>query len=240
MNAKMGEALGRLIKPKARDYENKRKAYLVRLISRMEDAPPAYNSLSKEYWEEVDQHVSQLERTAGTVTRIFAEGVPGKGEDAKVGFQNYSPDAWNVVKPRIDDGATFERMEDDDLFGEMVDWTRLFSLPFVSRKVAETVHSFYTEVATKRSAYHIQTLNDSVKESEAALIFVGTPDLSIPEDMERFVVSPPSFDRLERWMKQKAQELNKEAAAPQRKPEPQRTRKEEKGKRSSGGLWIPD
>ncbi len=246
MNKEKDNKLGQITKPKAEMFMTKRKLYIVRLVGSTQHTPEEYEALCREYWREVDEHLSQLETRVGTVAKVFAEGITGKGEDARVSLERSNALAWIMVKPRLETGAAFEQLEDTELLLQMIDWGRCLDAPFASRKVAEKIHSFFTEVTSKRASFHIDALNKGINGTEAALLLTTSPDINLPKNIERFVISPPSLDKLERWMREEMERVQREMKNQQTKEDQQvnadtKTRQERRStKRTESGLWIPD
>ena len=238
-----GKVLGKVVRPAAGDVMLKRKAYIVSLVPPNQGVNnPKYGTLNSNYWKEVNAHLAQLEAKAGVVRKIFAEGIPGDGENARVSMSNAYPESKTVFEPRLKAGAVFARAEDEELLAEVIDWTRFMETPFASRKVADSASAFYTEATSKRKAAQINLLDQGIGEAEAALLFVGSTDINLPNGVERYVVSPPSLDRLMKWLEQEAlrarEQLLSQQQARATRPEQPDTPSSTPGK-SEGGLWLP-
>ena len=130
--------------------------------------------------------------------RVFAEGVIGRGDDAMLMVQQSNPGAVQLIRQRVSAGAVFEEFEDADLFGQVIDWGRCLQSGLINRTVADTIQAHYTEAADKRITHLQNRLAEGILESEAALLLGGDPNINLPEGVERFVVSPPELDELER------------------------------------------
>jgi hypothetical protein len=223
------------------DLMTKRKAYIVPFIQPSPQAPEGFTELFNAYWDAVDAQISGLEAKIGVVKRIFAEGVLGKGDDALLMLEQTNRQAWRLAKSRVDAGARFDEYEDAELFSEVIDWGRCLSVGFVSQGVANAVSASYQDAAGRRQRQLDQRLEEGLQEGEAALILSGTTDMKLPDGVERFLVSPPELDALERWIRQvneAARRAAEEAAArgqapgqaPEEPPEPSG---------SSSQLWTP-
>lgn len=223
---------------KTGDIFSKRKVYLVPLIQPSPQAPEGFAERFKAYWEAVDKQVSGLEVKAGIVMRIFVEGVVGRGDDASLMLERANPEAYRIVKPRLDAGAVFDDFEDQELFGELVDWGRCLTLPFISQKVAETVSQSYTNVADKRRLHLETRISDGILDSEAVLLLSGASDIKFPDDVERFVVAPPELDQLERWVRAANDAIRKEAENKTEREVQENEKKPESPTES--GLWTPN
>lgn len=238
------EELGNVGKSPAGDILTSRKVYMVTLVQPSPGAPDGFEERYNAYWNAVEQQVSQLESKAGTVMRIFAEGVIGRGDDAMLMVQQSNPGAHRLVRQRVSAGAVFEEFEDTDLFGQVIDWGRCLQSGLINRTVADTIQAHYTEVADQRIT-HLQTrLEEGILESEAALLLGGDPNIALPEGVEKFVISPPELDELERWVQQaneaiRQQMAEEQAQAAAGEPPPGAADQGGGDGGSDSGLWTP-
>lgn len=209
------EDLGSVGKAEAGDILTSRKVYLVTMVQPSPGAPNGFEEMYDKYWNAVEEHLSQLEAKAGVVTRVFAEGVIGRGDDAMLMVQQSNPGAHRLVRQRVSAGAVFEEFEDTDLFGQVIDWGRCLQSGLINRTVADTIQEKYTEASDKRIA-HLQTrLEEGILESEAAVLLSGDQNITLPEGVERFVISPPELDALERWVQQANEAIRQQMAEEQ-------------------------
>ncbi len=222
-----------------------RKAYIVPFIQPSAQAPEGFDELFNAYWQAADQQISGLEARSGVVKRIFAEGVLGKGDDAMLMLEQTNRQAWHMVKARVDAGARLDEYEDAETFAEVIDWGRCMQVGFVSQGVANDVSASYQDAASRRQRNLDQRLEEALQPGEATLILSGTTDIKLPDGVEKFLISPPELDALERWIRQVNEAARHAAeqaqasgqpgqAAPPAPPPPT----EESGD-SSGGLWTP-
>ena len=130
------EELGSIGKTAAGDILMSRKVYIVTMVQPSPGAPDGFEERFNAYWNAVDEQLSQIEARAGTVVRVFAEGVIGRGDDAMLMLQQSNPVAHRVVRQRVSAGAVFEEFEDSDLFGQVIDWGRCLLVGLISKKVA--------------------------------------------------------------------------------------------------------
>lgn len=223
------------------DLLTRRKAYIVPFIQPSPQAPEGFTKLFDAYWTAVDRQISGLEAKAGVVKRIFAEGVLGKGADALLMLEQTNTQAWRMVKTRVDSGARFDEYEDAELFSEVIDWGRCLSVGFISQGVANAVSASYQDAAMRRQRQLDERLEEALQEGEAALILSGSTDLKLPDGVERFLVSPPELDALERWIRQvndAARRAAEEGDARGRRPG-QAPPEPPKQDGSTSKLWTP-
>lgn len=240
----MAEELGNLGKVPSGDIMTSRKVYMVTLVQPSPGAPDGFEDIYNRYWDAVEEQVSQLEAKAGTVMRIFAEGVIGRGDDAMLMVQQSNPGAHRFVRQRVSAGAVFEEFEDTDLFGQVIDWGRCLQSGLINRTVADTIQAHYTEAADKRVSHLATRLSEGILESEAAVLLGGDPNIALPEGVEKFVVSPPELDELERWVAQANEAIRQQmadeqarAAAVEASAPPQG--QSDQGGSGGSGLWTP-
>jgi hypothetical protein len=120
-----------------------------------------------------------------------------------------------LVRQRVSAGAVFEEFEDTDLFGQVIDWGRCLQSGLINRTVADTIQEKYTEASDKRIAHLQKRLEEGILESEAAVLLSGDPNIALPEGVERFVISPPELDALERWVQQANEAIRQQMAQEQ-------------------------
>ena len=207
----MSQELGQIPRPEAGDVLGKRKAYIALLVPPSPNAPEGYEERFLAYWKSLDRHVSGLEAKAGPVRRIFVEGVSRGGQAGLNMMERSNPVAADLVTARIKAGAVFEPFEDEPLFAEVLDWGRCLQAGFASRKVAETVQTAFRNASAERQKHLQERLNSAVKPGEAALLLATRGDSVMPPaGMERFLVSPPELDELDRWVRAANEAIMKE------------------------------
>ena len=209
------EEIGSIGKATAGDILASRKIYLVTMVQPSSGAPDGFEQRYNDYWSAVEQQISNLETTAGTVNRIFAEGVIGRGDDAMLMVQQSNPGAHSVVRQRVSAGAVFEEFEDTDLFGQVIDWGRCLQGGLINQTVADEIQTKYTEASEKRSKHLLKQLNEGILESEAGLLLSGDPSIAIPDGVEKFLISPPELDGLQRWVQQTNEAIREQMAEEQ-------------------------
>ena len=93
-----------------------------------------------------------------------------------------------------------------------MDWERCLLIGFVSEKVASKVSEFYVEAAKKRHEFMAKKLEETLKDDEAGLLFIGEGHrLQFPSDIEVFSVFPPALDEIHRWLRDHAKNEEEEA-----------------------------
>ena len=216
-----------------------RSLFIVRLVQPFPGLE-GYDAMLSNYWAAVKAQLDRQAMTSGAIRRVFIETVTGRGEDAMVQLQQMNPQASTVVRGLAAAGAVVEEFEDAELLAELIDWGQCASQNLVSAKVRETVQSGQVEAAGARDEYLQKRLNDAIGDDDAAVVFAVSEQLPIPDRIERFIVSPPELDQLERWLRAKMEEARREMmerAEMQSRQAPDAGASG--GQPSSGGLWTP-
>ncbi len=201
----MAEELGKIEKPEAVKFKGKRKLFLVPLLFSWEDAPAEYAEKFNLYWQQVNEHLANLEAKIGKVMRVYHESVTVAAEDGLKILEKLNPSSCRIVRDKCQRGAQFEAIEDKELAEESVDWERLFLMGFISQKVARVVSEFFIEAARKRYEHIASALNETLKENEVAVLFIRENHMvQFPADIEVFSVAPPVLDEIHRWLRDRA------------------------------------
>ena len=104
----------------------------------------------------------------------------------------------------MEDAGTpvFEDFEDTDLFGQVIDSGRCLQVGLINQTVANEIQTKYTEASEKRGKHLLKQLDEGILESEAGLLLSGDPSITIPDGIEKFLISPPELVELQRWVQQ--------------------------------------
>ena len=200
----MAEQLGKIEKPEAKDFTSKRKLYLIPLIFSGEEAPPEYVAKFNLYWQQVSEHVANLEAKIGKVSHIYHESIILAGEDGLKAMEKLNHSSCHVAREKCQSGAVFEATEDKELAEESTDWERFLLMGFISQKVAEMVSQFYVEALKKRYEHVARRIDDTLKADEAGVLFIREGHMvQFPQDIEVFSVAPPALDEIHRWQRER-------------------------------------
>jgi len=199
---KKAKPLGKIEKPEAERYTGKRKLYLVPLIFSGKDAPDDYTAKFNLYWQQVSQHVANLEAKIGRVNHVYHESIVQAGENGLKALEKLNPASGQIARDKCQNGAVFEATEDQEQLEENIDWERCLLMGFISPKVAKTVSEAYVETFRKRYGHMAKIIDETLKDNEAGILFVREGHLvQFPQDVEVFSVSPPALDDVHRWQR---------------------------------------
>ena len=228
----MSEELGKISKPQADNVQLKRKLYLVQNIQNYFPDNSEFEVLLNEYWESISEQLDNLEKTAGSINKIYVEGIYQDYEIASKLLEENNKWCLNTISPRIKSGAEFGKIEDEGNYKELIDWTRIAQMGFVSENVKEITEKNYTEIINSRSKI-IQDEVDKLQSGEAALFLISSGSHKFPEDIEIFNVIPPSLDKMNRWITENQNTVNQAN-------EQQISQDENKGEENNkSNLWTP-
>ena len=195
-----------------------------------------YDTMLSNYWSAVKTQVDRHAMTSGPIKRVFIETVTGRGEDAVVQLQQMNPQGASLVRGLVASGAIVEEFEDTELLTELIDWGQCASQNLMSDKVRTVVQSGQIEAAGVRDDHLRKRLNDAIGDDETSVVLAVSAQLPIPDRIERFIVSPPELDQLERWLREKMEEARREMME---RAQQQASGGTAEGQSSSGGLWTP-
>ena len=244
----MQEEIGKINKPHADKVIGKKKAFICVLLQAPQEASKELHDLIFNYWEAVDKNISNLEEKTGVVNKIFVEGIPGSGEDVAINLKEASIGAWNITEERKKTGAKFSELENLEILQKVIDWSKCLNSGLTNRSVAEKISEELKNESQARIDFIKSSLDKNLEDGESAIIFTGNQEISIPEDVEKFIISPPELDLVAQWVK-KAQEAMEaqmkeqyeaqakaQAAASSQKDETSNSSSE----KPDSGLWTPN
>ena len=229
----MSEELGKINKPQADNVQLKRKLYLVQNIQNYFPDKNEFEVLLNEYWESISEQLDNLEKTAGRINKIYVEGIYQDYEIASKLLEENNKWCLNTISSRIKSGSEFGKIEDENNYKELIDWTRIAQMGFMSENVKEVTEKNYTEIINSRTKI-IQDEIDTLKNGEAALFLISSGSHKFPEDIEIFNVIPPSLDKMNRWITEN-QNVNNEV----KEQQGNQNQNEEGEENNKSNLWTP-
>lgn len=195
--------LGQIQRPNVDEFGDKRKLYCVANIYPIEDAPDDYKELVNKYWDEVVLQIEKLE-SAGRARKIFCELISEKSDEAVNLLNKINERVYRAIKQRMDEGDTLIPLESNEIFGPYTDWGNCLRVVF-TKEVFTKVLEFFVEASEKRAAHIVKLIDDNLAEAEAGLLIMKDEDrarLQFPKDIEVFLITPPSYDDIVRWMRE--------------------------------------
>lgn len=200
--------LGQIERPPAESFEKKRKLYCVPDVYPIKDAPEDYKGLVEKYWSEVTEQLERLE-IAGKIKKIFCENIADQGEKAFDTLAKFNELAFRIVRKKVDEGAVIFPIESQEIFSPFLDWANCLNV-VRTKEVFVKILEFYRELAEKRLQHAAEIINGSLAAGEAGLLIMRDEDrvrLQFPSDIEIFLVTPPSYDDIHRWFREKMEDM---------------------------------
>jgi hypothetical protein len=203
--------LGQIDRPNAEDFAGKKKLYCVANIYAIEDAPEDYKKLVDKYWDEVVQQIEKIE-AAGKIKRIFCELIYQEGDDALNMLMKINERIPQIIRNKSEEGGVLIPLENKEILGTYTDWGNCLRVVF-TREVFKRVLEFYTDAAEKRLQHIMNLIESKLLEAEAGLLIMKDEDrskLQFPKDIEVFLITPPSYDDIMRWFRERMSRAPKE------------------------------
>ena len=200
--------IGKIEKPEAESFAEKKKLYCVPNVYPLRDAPEEYKKLFDTYWDEVAQQLEKLE-TIGKIRKIFHENISVQGDEALDLLSKINERALQIIKGKIMEGAVLLPIETEDIFGSYMDWGNCLQV-VRTKSVFDKIFGFYTESFKKRTEHILNVIESSLSEKEAGLLIIKDEDrvrLQFPQDIEVFLVTPPSYDSILKWIRNRLKEM---------------------------------
>ncbi len=199
--------LGQIEKPEAAAFLAKRKLYCVSNVYPLKDAPRDYTKLFERYWDEAAEHLERIE-AAGKVRKIFCENITMSGEEALGVLAGINEKALQIVKKKIGEGAVLLPVEKDEIIGPFLDWANCLTV-VRTKEVFSKVVEFYSALLDRRLQHAKEVIEGNLLEGEAGMLIMRDEDrmrLQLSPDIEVFLVTPPSYDDILKWFREKMKE----------------------------------
>jgi len=196
--------IGKIEKPQAEEFSGKRKIYCVANVYPAKESESDYHALVSKYWDEVAQQLEKVE-AAGKAGKIFCEMVYQQGDEALDIVGNLNKHMVGIIKRKLSEGSKLIPIEDPDILGPYTDWGNCLRVVF-TQVVFSKILEFYKEFSEKRIQQILTVIDKNLDESEAGVLFMKDEDRSriqFPKDIEVFLITPPSYDDIMRWFRER-------------------------------------
>ena len=219
----MSTPITQLPKPGAEQYKNEKKLFLVPNFMMPPGIPDEGQKLREDYWSEVRENITNLERSLGSISKIFHEPVASEDEKGMEIVEQINPKASSFIKALHQSNAKLEALEDQEILQESMEWSQLITTQhsFSSKKVQEFFSTTiapkalegYRESTENRSKNIIDKISSSLQQNEVGILFIREDHgFQFPADIKIFYVAPRALDALKRWIEDqmRAPSLNQE------------------------------
>ncbi|MFC2006703.1 hypothetical protein ACFLUQ_00855 [Chloroflexota bacterium] len=105
------------------------------------------------YWSQVENHLSDLESKMGKVNRIYHELIPAGGEDGIKAKEELNDRSYQIIKDRLEKGASLEETEDREILTEFMDWNKCLFIGLQNQKVFTQICEYYSTANKRRNEY---------------------------------------------------------------------------------------
>ena len=190
-------------RPQADRFVGKKNLFLVPNFVASPGTPQEGKDLIARYWSEVRDSISNLERSLGTVAKVYHEMVCDDGDAGIRHVELMNPDACTLISAICQSTGEIRSLEDVELVAEHTDWQRVLSIGPASHKVlTAALEGFQTTLATRYERI-AERISDDLADGETAVLFIREDHrVQFPADIQVFFVAPPSLDALKRWLEE--------------------------------------
>lgn len=195
------QPLSQIPRPSASSYEGKKSLFLVPNYIVAPGMPGEAQELIEKYWSEVRDSIGNLERSLGTVSKVYHEMICADGDEGLQHLEILNPTACTLVRAMCQSTATMRQLEDAELVAEHSDWQRILSMGPASQKILQASIEGYQETLSDRYLAIASRVSEDLVEGECAVLFIREDHtVQFPTDVQVFYVAPPSLDALKRWL----------------------------------------
>ena len=197
----MTRQLSQIPRPRASSYEGKKNLFLVPNYITAPGLPQEAQELIEKYWSDVRDSIGNLERSLGTVSRVYHEMICAEGDEGLQHLDVLNPTACTLVRAMCQSTAAMRSLEDAELVAEHSDWQRILSMGPASQKVLQaSIEGYQATLAGRYQSIADRIAND-LAEDECAVLFIREDHhVQFPSDVQVFYVAPPSLDTLKRYL----------------------------------------
>ena len=197
----MTQQLSQIPRPRASSYEGKKNLFLVPNYIAAPGLPQEAQELIEKYWSDVRDSIGNLERSLGTVSRVYHEMICAEGDEGLQHLDVLNPTACTLVRAMCQSTAAMRSLEDAELVAEHSDWQRILSMGPASQKVLQASIEGYQATLAGRYQSIADRITNDLAEDECAVLFIREDHhLQFPSDVQVFYVAPPSLDTLKRYL----------------------------------------
>lgn len=198
----MSEQLGKIDKPSVKEYKGGRKLYFVPLVFTPKEPPNELKEIVSRYWNQVETQLIDLEAKLGQTNKIFHELVPIGGKEGVELIEELNKGSYSIIKSRVDKGVILEPIEENELLGEFMDWSKCLLVELQNQKVFNKLYEFYTDAQERRNKYIEKKIDEGLKDNDIGILLMQEGhQIQFPKDLDVFYVSPPALDEINRYIR---------------------------------------
>ncbi len=211
--------LGKIEKPEAGSFKEKRKLYVVPTLPFEELASQLNieNEKIERFWNEVREKIEYFVSVYGNISIIYTEGID---EDENAGiefFQKFGKESshYKLIKSLVDKGAVIKGIEKSEHLGRSKLLFEEYSKSFLP-EIKEIHEGFFgrdidfdkwreylvkkiTETQEEMSKLASKLIGETLREGDnGVLIITDGRAVEFPASVDIFQIRPPSFDEIAR------------------------------------------
>ena len=188
-------------RPRAERFVGKKNLFMVPNFVAVPGTPEEGRDLITRYWSQVRDSISNLERSLGTVSKVYHEMVCDGGEQGIEQIELMNPEGCTLIRAICQSTGALRSLEDVELVAEHTDWQRVLSIGPASQKVLSTALDGFQSTLATRYERIAERISDDLADGETATLFIREDHrVQFPKDIQVFYVAPPSLDALKRWV----------------------------------------
>ncbi|GAB6183238.1 hypothetical protein [Thermodesulfovibrio hydrogeniphilus] len=186
------------------EFKGKRRLFCIPNLFIPDDEDEALKNLVEKYWIEALEQIEKLEKL-GFVTKIFIETIFIEGQDAVDVIRETNPYLYPLIEKKVSDGAIVKGIEDPEIFGEFIDWANCLRI-VKTTSVLQKVFDFFEQISKKRIETIKNIILNNLNEGESGILILRDDErikLDIPNDIDVFLIVPPTYDDIMRYLRDK-------------------------------------
>ncbi len=194
--------LGKIQRLNIEEFKGKRRLFCIPNVFVPDEQDEVLRNLVEKYWQGAISHIEKLEKL-GFVTKIFVETIFIEGQEAVDVIRETNPYLYILIERKTTEGAVVLGIENPETFGAFIDWGNCLRV-VKTTTVMEQISNFFNEISQRRILEISTKINDSLKEGESAILILRDQDrlkLSLPSDIELFLVIPSVYDDILRYVR---------------------------------------
>jgi hypothetical protein len=200
--------LGETGKSDPRQFENKRKLFLVPMLPTTLDFESNTTELLDSHWEQIKNQLDNLEKSLGTIKHVFHEMLHLEDEPGMQLLSQISPRSQLLTKKIVDSSGNLHATENVDLLYEMMDLQRCLSVGLISQRIHTELSDNFSKTSNSRNLHISDTIDSKLLVNEIGLLFISEDHkIQFASDIQVFYVSPPSFNKIKQALEDYSQHV---------------------------------
>ena len=215
--------LGKIDKPDAEKFSEKRKLYVVPILpfEEMSSQFNLENAKIERFWGEVREKIEHFLSVYGNIGTLYIEGIgDDKEHDIKL-FEKYGTESnhYKLLKNLVENDAKIRGIDKESLHGKLRLIYEEYSKSFLP-EIKEIHEGFYgkeidfdgwrkfltdriQEIQGEMTKFTSDILKEMPENTNGVLIITEGRVIEYPDDVDIFQIRPPAFDEIVRNIRDK-------------------------------------